>query len=171
MKVVQRLLRGPWQRQVCRDMDCLLPGVRTPSASSFKPFVAGHQKASLASLFPLLHPCRHLEGSLARSLCCLVCQAHRGIPLLRSCSVDPRIGHLKGHPGWGPTLQFSASGVGRASLSLLQLAMLAPPPTRDSAVSPCFHGCPAFLHRHFPPQSPASRTLCLSLCSQQQTSP
>ena len=24
----------------------------------------------------------------------------------------------------------------------------------DSAVSPCFHGCPAFLHRHFTPQSP-----------------
>ena len=29
-------------------------------------------------------------------------------------------------------------------------------PTRDSAVSPCSHGSPAFLHRHFPPQSPPS---------------
>ena len=28
--------------------------------------------------------------------------------------------------------------------------MMAPPLTRDSAVSPCFHGCPAFLHRHSP---------------------
>ena len=27
---------------------------------------------------------------------------------------------------------------------------MAPPPTRDSAVSPCFHGCLAFLHRHSP---------------------
>ena len=49
--------------------------------------------------------------------------------------------------------------------------VLAPPATRDSAVSPCFHGCPAFLHRHFPPQSPPSRTLYQSLRSQQQPSP
>ena len=41
----------------------------------------------------------------------------------------------------------------------------------DSAVSPCFGGCPAFLHRNFPPQSPPSYPLNLSLCSQQQPSP
>ena len=44
-------------------------------------------------------------------------------------------------------------------------------PYADSAVSPCFHGCPAFLHRHFPPQSPPSHPLDLFLCSQQQPSP
>ena len=33
---------------------------------------------------------------------------------------------------------------------------MALPPTHDSAVSPCFHGCLAFLHRHFAPQSPPS---------------
>ena len=49
--------------------------------------------------------------------------------------------------------------------------VMAPPPTCDSAVSPCFHGCLAFLHRHFPPQSPPSHPLDLSLCSQQQSSP
>ena len=32
----------------------------------------------------------------------------------------------------------------------------------DSAVSSCSHGCPAFLHRHFPPQSPPSSRNCLS---------
>ena len=47
----------------------------------------------------------------------------------------------------------------------------APPPTRDSAVSPCFQGCPAFLHRHFPSQSPPSPPLHLSLCSQQHALP
>ena len=31
---------------------------------------------------------------------------------------------------------------------------MAPSPKRYSAVSPCFHGFPAFLHRHFPLQSP-----------------
>ena len=37
--------------------------------------------------------------------------------------------------------------------------------------SPCFHGCLAFLHRHFPPQSPPSRPLGPTPHSQQQTSP
>ena len=49
--------------------------------------------------------------------------------------------------------------------------VLAPPPTHDSAVSPCFHGCMAFLHRHFPSQSPPSHPLHLSLHSQQQPLP
>ena len=48
--------------------------------------------------------------------------------------------------------------------------VMAPPPTRDSAVSPCFHGCRAFLHRHFPPWSPPLHPLDLSLYSQQQPS-
>ena len=48
---------------------------------------------------------------------------------------------------------------------------MAPNPTCDSAVSPCFHGYLAFLHRHFPPQSPPSHPLSLSLRSQQQPSP
>ena len=34
-----------------------------------------------------------------------------------------------------------------------------------------FHGCLAFLHRHFPPQYPSSYPLDLSLCSQQQPLP
>ena len=40
-----------------------------------------------------------------------------------------------------------------------------------SAVSPCFHGCPTFLHRPFSPQSPASHPPDPSLHSQQQPSP
>ena len=48
---------------------------------------------------------------------------------------------------------------------------MAPPPTRDSAVSPCFHGCLAFLHGHFASQSPPSHPLEPSLHSQQQLSP
>ena len=48
---------------------------------------------------------------------------------------------------------------------------MALPPTRDSAVSPCFLGCLAFLHRHFPPQSPCSHSLGPCLRSQQQPSP
>ena len=68
-----------------------------------------------------------------------------------------------------------------ASISTVQLRMLAcgereatvmaPPSMHDSAASPCLHGCLAFLHRHFPPQSPPSHPLDLCLCSQQQLSP
>ena len=47
---------------------------------------------------------------------------------------------------------------------------MALPSLRDSAVSPCFHGWPAFLHRHFPSQSP-SYPLDLSFHSWQQPSP
>ena len=46
-----------------------------------------------------------------------------------------------------------------------------PPRTHDSAVLPCFHGCLAFLHGDFPPWSPPSHPLNLSLHSQQQPSP
>ena len=46
--------------------------------------------------------------------------------------------------------------------------VMSPPPTCDSTVSPCFHGCLAFLQRHFPSQSSHSPPLDLSLCSQQQ---
>ena len=49
--------------------------------------------------------------------------------------------------------------------------VMAPPSMCDSAVLPCFHGCLVFLHRHFPPQSPPSHPLHLSLGSQQQPLP
>ena len=42
------------------------------------------------------------------------------------------------------------------------------PLTHDSAVFPSFHGCLAFLHRRFPPQSPPSHP---PLLSQQQPLP
>ena len=49
--------------------------------------------------------------------------------------------------------------------------VMTPPSTCDSVVMSCFHGCLAFLHRHFPPQSPPSHPLGPSLRSQQQPSP
>ena len=52
-----------------------------------------------------------------------------------------------------------------------QAILMAPLPTCDSAVSPCSHGCLAFLHRLFPPQSSPSHPLDQSLSSQEQPSP
>ena len=71
--------------------------------------------------------------------------------------------HLMGQP-----MHCSAADAG---LWGEEAMVMAPPPMHDSAVSLCFHGCPAFLHSHFPPQPPPSHPLNLSLHSQQQPSP
>ena len=102
-------------------------------------------------------------------LCCSCIRHIEGPSWLGSYSVDQHVRHLKGHPGWGPTLELSVSGVCWASPSVVQLPMqacrgregvvMAPPPMHDLAVLPCFHGCPAFLCRHFPAQSPPSHPL------------
>ena len=52
-----------------------------------------------------------------------------------------------------------------------EAVVMPPPAMRDSAISPCFYGCQAFLHRHFPPQSPPSYPLDPSLWSQHQSHP
>ena len=48
---------------------------------------------------------------------------------------------------------------------------MAIPRMHDSAVLPCFHGCGAFLHRHFLSQSPPSPALIPFLHGQQQPWP
>ena len=118
--------------------------------------------------FSVVQWVRHIDGPLHPR------------PQLRPYSVDQCIRHLKGRPGWGPTIEFRASGVWWASLSIVQQQMLAvrrdsgfgdgSTPTRDSAVSPCFHGCLAFLQRHFP-QSPSPLLLDPSLYNHQKPSP
>ena len=94
-------------------------------------------------------------------LCCLALQAHRGIPVpgvlfgrsehqalkgapwVGSFSVTWFIRHLMGQP-----LYCSAARCWHVEKEAM---VTAPPITHDSAVSPCFHGCLAFLHRHFLP--------------------
>ena len=115
-------------------------------------------------------------------LCCSPCQVHRGAPLAGVLLC--RLAHqaLKGARWVGSysVVQCVRHLDGPASLLFNSICwrvgrergcVMAPPPTRDSAVSPCFHGCPAFLHRHLPPQPPLSYPLNPSLRSQQQSSP
>ena len=52
-------------------------------------------------------------------------QAHRRAPCLGSSPVDWRVRHLKGHPGWGPTLCSSVGNIWWATLSIVQLLLLA----------------------------------------------
>ena len=122
------------------------------------------------------------EGLFGQSLSvALPIWALRGLTCLGSFSVVRCIRHIV----WLPQLGFySVVHCVRClmgPLSIVQLPILAcgrreamlvaPPPTHDSTVSPCFHGCLAFLQRHFPPHSAPSHPLSLSLCSQQQSSP
>ena len=95
--------------------------------------------------------------AIRRPLCLvfLHCSAHSG-----SSSVDGRIRHIKGHLGGVPLSNLVHQMFdGPASLLFScrcwrvrrEAMVMAPPPTRASAVVPCFRGCPAFLHRDFPP--------------------
>ena len=163
MKAAQLLgLRGPWQRQACRDTDCVRLRSYGPIRVFSRASCSWRSEGLLGWSFSVAPPLQAFRG-----LPCLgsfsgsARQAHRGAPWLGSCSGVQRVRHGKGRLGWGPGLEFIASGW--ASLSVVQLPMLpsegreavvmAPPTTQDSAVWPGFHGCLAFLHRHFPPQS------------------
>ena len=94
-------------------------------------------------------------------LCCLAHQAHRRAPLAGVLLCRPVCQAFDGPA----SLMFIWRREEREAM------VMAPPTKHDSRVSPCFHGCPAFLHRHFPSQSPPSHPLNPSLCHQQQPSP
>ena len=108
---------------------------------------------------------RHIEAPPPAGvlLCRSVHQALKGAPWVGSCSVVQCIRHLMGQP-----LYCSAADAGVWGKRAM---VMAPCPTHDSAATSCFHGCLAFLHRHFPPQSPPSHPLNLSLHNQQQPFP
>ena len=108
---------------------------------------------------------RHIEGSVTAVLLCrLVPRSLKGGHWVGSYSVVQCVRCLMGQP-----LYCSAASAGMWGER--EAMVMAPPPTRDSAVLPCFHGCLALLHRHIPPQSPPSHPHDLSLQSQQQPSP
>ena len=71
-------------------------------------------------------------------LCCLAHQSLKGAPWAGSHSVVQCLRHLMGE-----FLYCSAANAGMCGER--EAMVLGPPPTHDSAVSPCFHGCPAFL--------------------------
>ena len=96
-------------------------------------------------------------------LCCSADQAHREAPWLGSYSVVQCIRYLIGQTLCCSTADAGVWGERGYGASFT--------PMCDSAVSPCFHVCLAFLHQHFPPRSPPSHPLNPSLHSQQQPSP
>ena len=109
--------------------------------------------------------CQAQRGALLTRLllCRLAHQTLKGALWVGSYSILQRIRHLMGQPLYCAAAHAGMCrerGYGDGST-----------PTCDSAVSSCFHGCLAFLHRRFPPQSHPSHPLEPSLRSQQQPSP
>ena len=100
----------------------------------------------------------HIRAPLVGVLLCrLAHQALKGAPWVGSYSTVRCITFLMGQLfccSAADTGVWGERGYGDGSI-----------PKRDSAVSPSFHGCLAFLHRHFPPQSPPSHPLDKSLHS------
>ena len=158
MKVAQLLdLQGPWWRQVCRDMDCLCRRSYGPIRVFFQAFCSWRSEGLFGQSFSIALLVQALRGlPCLGSFSVVPCIRHiEGPPWLGSYSVDRQVRHLMGQPLYCSATDAGSVGRERA-------------PMRDSAVSPCFHGCPAFLHRHFLPQSPPSPPLNPSFHSQQQ---
>ena len=179
VKVVQLLgLWGLWRCQVCRDMDCLRCRSYGPIRVFFWASCSWRSEGLFGHSFSIAPPIQAFRrlpclGSFSVVWCI---RQIEGPSWLGSYFVDWCVRHLKGHPGWGPILYFSVSGLWwgqslycSAAMTLAcgerEAMLMAPPPTCDSAVSTCFHGCQAFLHRHFPPNLLPHIPLSVSLQS------
>ena len=93
VKVVQLLgLQGPWQRQVCRDMDCLHYRGYGPVRVFFQASCSWRSEGLYGQSFSVAPPI----------------QALRRLPCLGSFSVFPHVRHIEGAPLAGVLLCRSA---------------------------------------------------------------
>ena len=120
----------PWWCQGFRDTDCLHCRSYGPIRIFFQASCSWQSEGLFGQSFSVAPPIQALRGisclgffSVVPSqvhrgaplagvlLCRLGCQALTGTPWVVSYSVVVRISYLKEHPGWGPALRFSVSGV------------------------------------------------------------
>ena len=143
----------PGGAKLCRDTDCFRHKRYGPIRVFFRASCSWRSEGLFGQSFSIVLPI----------------QALTGLPCLGSFSIVQRVRHIEG-PLAGVLFCTSVHQVFVGSASLLfssqrqqcgEREAMAPAPTRDSAVPPCFHGHLAFLHRHFPPQSPPSHPLDL----------
>ena len=166
MKVAQLLgLRGPWRCKVSSNTDCLHCRSYGLIRVFYRASCSWQSEGLFGQSFSVALPIQSHRGApLAVVLLYrLAHQALKGAPWVGSCSVVQCIRRLMGPPLYCSAAvagMWGERGYGDGST-----------PYADSALSPCFHGCLAFLHRHFPPRSPPSQPLNPSLCSPQQPSP
>ena len=145
MRVAQLLgLQGLWQCQVFKDTDCLHPMGYGPIRVFFRASCSWQSEGLFGQSFSIALPI----------------QALRGLPYLAPFSVVPQVRHIEGPPWAGSYSvvqrvrhlmgQFPYCSVADAGTGEREAMVMAPPALHDSALLPFFHGCPAFLHRHFP---------------------
>ena len=109
VKVAQLLgLRGPWWRQVCRDMICLCGRSYGPIRVFSRASGSWWSEGLFGCFFSIAPPVQTLTG----------------LPCLGSFSVVRWVRHIKQAPGWGPALWFRESGAWWARPSIVQLRML-----------------------------------------------
>ena len=73
MKVAQLLgMWGPWQRQVCRDMECLSRKSYGPVRVFFRASCSWQSEGLFGQSFSVAPPIQALEGSLAWGLSLLL---------------------------------------------------------------------------------------------------
>ena len=124
---VTALVVGTWRLQVCRGMGCLSHRSYGPIRIFFQVSSSLQSEDPFGCSFSVATPIEALRGlPFLGSFSDLWCVSHiEGCFQLGSYSVGLFIKQLKGHPVWGPTLKFNESGAWWASLSIVQLPMLA----------------------------------------------
>ena len=99
-------LQGPWQRQVCRDTDCLHSRSYGPIRVFFQASCSWLSEGLYGQPFSVAPCIQALRGLPCLGSSSVVPRVRHieGSPWLGSYSVDHHIRHLKGHSGWGPIL-------------------------------------------------------------------
>ena len=162
VKVVQLALRDPGGAKCAGTRSASAAGVMALSESFFWASCSWQSEGLFGQSFSIAPPIQAFRRlPCLGSFSVVWCIRHRGAPLAGVLLCRLVCQALKGAPGWGLILYSNVSGLWWASHSIVHLLtvacgkreamVMAPPPPCDSAVSTCFHGCQAFLHRHFPP--------------------
>ena len=121
---------------MCRDMDCFRCRSYNPIRVFFQASCSWRSESLYGQSFSIVSPIQTLRGLPCLGLPLLFCMSGReGAPWLGSYSVVQCIRYLMGQP----IVQFLMLACGER-----KAMVMAPSPTCDSAVSPCFHGCLAF---------------------------
>ena len=122
-------------------------------------------------LFSVALPVQALRGlPCLVSFCCSECQAHRGAPLDGVLLCSSAYWSLKGVPWVGSycVVQCTRDLMGKPLYgSAANAGMWGERGEADGSTQYVWLSSTAFLHRYFPPQSPASHPLIPSLHSQQ----
>ena len=110
VKVAQVLgSRGPWRCQCAGTQTSSTSGVAALSESFFRASCSWRSESLFSQSFSVAPPLQALRGFPCLGSLSVVRHIRHieGAPLAGVLLCSPGISHLKEHPGWGPTLQFS----------------------------------------------------------------